>query len=164
MGSSASMASITWNSKKTGGLETCEAIALRLEAIANRWEAIAALRLEAIASRCEAIALRLEAIANRWEAIANRWEAIAALRLEAIAIRREVRQKKKKTHKNTCLDWLSTGHCSCRPSRCSTDPSPAAVVSSPAGALFAVTGDRRRSGVSHATDMPPTSMSSEMKA
>ena len=42
-----------------------------MEAIAIRWEAAIASRLEAIAIRWEAIASRLEAIAIRWEAIAT---------------------------------------------------------------------------------------------
>ena len=52
--------------------------------MAIRLEAIAFIRLEAMASRLEAIAGKLEAMASRLEAIANRLEAIAG-RLEAVA-------------------------------------------------------------------------------
>ena len=48
--------------------------------IANRLEAFASSRVEAIASRLEAIASRLEAMANGLEAIANRLEAFASCR------------------------------------------------------------------------------------
>ena len=65
-----------------------EAIAGKLEAMASRLEAIAN-RLEAIAGRLEAIASRVEAITSRLEAMAIRLEAIAFLRLEAMAIRLE---------------------------------------------------------------------------